>query len=138
MKQTATVVIIGGVPMAEIVRPEACEACHACKYGRQEVMRVDLPNGDYRAGESVELTLPEGRVGAASLIAYGFPLVFLLIGLFVGHALTGTDFGAAIGALLMLAVSLLAIKLLEPRLRQSGAFRPETCPDARPYEPPTE
>lgn len=138
MKQTATVVFVDGAPKAEIVRPEACEICHACKYGRQERVRLDLPPGNYREGQAVELSLPEGRVGAASLLAYGFPLAFLLIGLFAGHALFKTDLSAAIGALVMLAVSLLVIKLIEPRLKQSGAFRPDTCPDTRTSEPPTE
>ncbi len=128
MKQTATVTFVDGMPVAEIVRPEACEACHACKYGRQQTMRVHLPPGDYAEGQRVELSLPEGRVGLASLIAYAFPLVMLLTGLFLGHALFQSDWGAALGATFLLGVSLMIIRLLEPRLRKSGAFQPHTCP----------
>lgn len=132
MKQNATVVIVDGKPMAEILRPEACEACHACKYGRQERMRMPLPEGDYREGDQVELSLPEGRVGSASLIAYGFPLIMMLIGLFVGNWLLEAEWAAALCALGMLLAALLAIKLLEPRLRKSGLFEPAACPSQSP------
>ncbi|MDL2206593.1 SoxR reducing system RseC family protein, partial [Eubacteriales bacterium OttesenSCG-928-N13] len=75
MKQLATVVRENGRLMAEVIRPEACEACHACKYGRTERRLMALPSGDFREGDQVELNLPDGKVGIASLLAYGIPLI---------------------------------------------------------------
>lgn len=137
MKQQATVVIVDGKPMAEVIRPEACEACHACKYGRQERMLMDLPAGNYRAGEAVELNLPDGRIGVASLLAYGLPLAGLLLGLYLGWLTFGTELSEALGALIMLGVSIIMLKLLEPRLRRSGKFNPSTCPKGAYNEDPS-
>lgn len=131
MKQTAKVVNENGRLMAEVLRPEACEACKACKYGRQARHLVKLPPGDYREGDMVELTLEDGNVGRASILAYGLPLLGLLSGLGLGTLIGGSELSQALGALIMLAVSYGALRLLEPRLRKSGAFTPEISPCAR-------
>ena len=52
MKREATVVEVDGRLMAEVVRAEACQQCHACQFGQKERMLVELPEGDYHAGDT--------------------------------------------------------------------------------------
>lgn len=128
MKQQATIVFENGRTMAEVMRPEACQACHACKFGQQQRVLTELPDGDYKEGELIELNLPDGNVGKASMLAYGIPLVMMLAGLWIGSLIGETDLAMVLGALLMTALGVLILKLLEPSLRRSGVFRPQACP----------
>ena len=128
MKQQATIVFEGGKPMAEVMRPEACQACHACKFGQQQRVLMELPAGNYTQGDPIELNLPDGNVGKASMLAYGIPLVLMLLGIWLGSLIGNTDLYMVAGALIMTALGVLILKLLEPRLRRSGAFKPEACP----------
>lgn len=127
MRQTARVVLENGKLMAEVMRPEACEACRACRYGQQERRLLPLPAGEYHEGQQVELELPDGRVGTASLLAYGIPLVMLLLGLWLG-SLLGGELYQALGALVMLALGCLILWRLEPRIRKSGMLKIEATP----------
>lgn len=128
MKQRAKVVLENGALMAEIIRPEACEACKACKHGRTERMLVPLPKGRFQVGDLVELTLPDGQVGVASLLAYGIPFAFFVLGLWLGGMIWGTELGQALGAVAMAAVGFLLIKILDPIIRRRGKFAPTAAP----------
>ena len=134
MKQMATIVIVEGKLMAEVLRPDACQACNACKYGREGRMLLEMPDGGsgYKQGDTIELSLPAGRVAAASAVAYGIPLLGMLVGLYLGYAAFRTDIGAALCAGGMLLVSLLCIRFIEPRIQTHSAFRPIGCPDSQP------
>ena len=125
MKQQATVVLRDGRLMAEIIRPEACAECRACRYGQQARMLVPLEDQDLRPGDTVELELSEERFSGASLPAYAFPLALFLAGLFAASRLTDSEPLMALAALVALGVGLLVMRLLEPRLRRSGAFAPK-------------
>lgn len=128
MRQTARVVRENGRLMAEVMRPEACEACRACRYGKQERRLVDLPAGDFLEGDSIELELPDGNVGRASLLAYGIPLVTMLLGLWLGGLFGRGELFQALGALVMLGVGILILKLIEPRLKKSGMLKIDALP----------
>ena len=138
MKQIATVVIVNGKPMAEIRRPDACEICNACKYGREERMLVEIPPDgcEYQKGDLVELVLPTGRIAAASVVAYGIPLVCMLLGLYLGYGAFNTDLGAALCAGGALVVAMACVKLIEKGLQLNALFRPECCPDSRERQNP--
>ncbi len=136
MTQKAVVVRSGGKLMAQIVRSEACAQCRGCAFGETQTQLVPLPekNGvTYREGDEVELTLSDGTLSRASLLAYGVPLAAFLIGLMLGARLSsalglGSDAGAAIGALLLTGLSLLGLHFLEPRLKKSGRYFPTAAP----------
>ena len=121
-----------GKLMAEIIRPEACAKCRACSYGQKARMLVPLPEGDFKAGDSVELELSETTFSRATLIAYAFPLVMFLIGLFAASLLTDSEAAMAIAAFAALGAGLLVIRLIEPRLKKSGNYMPAVrkCPAA--------
>jgi sigma-E factor negative regulatory protein RseC len=124
MKQTAMVVRREGKLMAEVRRAEACGSCHACAYGRQESVYVELPKGSYEEGQVVELELDDARFSRASLIAYGIPIAAFLTGLFVARAFTDVDYIQAAAALAALALALLAIKVYDRRIKASGKYAP--------------
>ena len=137
MKQQAKVVESQGALMAEIIRPEACAQCRACRYGQQERMLVPLPKGDYRPGDTVELELSEQSFSVASLLAYAVPLAFFLAGLFGASLFTDSELVMAAAALALLGVGLAAMRLLvEPHLKRSGRFEPSVrlCEQESPAE----
>lgn len=124
MKRTANVVLKDGRLMAEVVRSEACQQCHACHFGQQQQVYVDLPEGDYAVGDTVELELEDASFSKATLIAYALPVALLFIGLFTANAFTDADWALALGALAGLGAGLILIKLFGKRLEK---LRPRVC-----------
>ena len=114
MKREATVIEVDGRLMAEVVRTEACQQCRACQFGQTASVRVELPEGDFHPGDTVELTLEEGRFTRASLL----PVLLLFAGLLAAAFFGLTEVWQAVCALAGLGIGLLIIKILEPRLRQ--------------------
>lgn len=133
MKQQATVVEAEGKLMAEIIRPEACAQCRACRYGQQARMLLPLEGEGFRPGDRVELELSEESFSKASLLAYAFPLALFLGGLFLSSRLTENEVLMAAAGLAALGVGLLTMRLLEPKLKKSGLFAPKVsrCAAAR-------
>ena len=127
MKREATVVDVNGRLMAEVVRTEACLQCRACQYGQKGRVLVELPEGDFREGDTVELALEEGRFARASLLAYALPVATLLIGLLIAVFAGLSEVWQALCALAGLGAGLAVIKILEPRLRRLQ-------PDVRPCD----
>ena len=125
MKQKATVVLREGRLMAEIIRPEACAECRACRYGQQERMLVSLEDQGLLPGDTVELELSEERFSYASLLAYAFPLAMFLGGLFAASRWTANEPLIALAGMVALGLGLLTIRLLEPRLKRNGFFAPQ-------------
>lgn len=124
MNREAKVVLKDGRLVAELTRTEACASCGACRHGKEEVLTVDLPEGDFIEGEMVELTLEDGRVTQASLIAYGIPLLGLIAGIFLGGIFGGDGMRLLMG-LLLTALSYLAVRLIGGRMENSGNYRPK-------------
>ena len=127
MKREATVVDVNGRLMAEVVRTEACLHCHACQFGQTERVLVELPEGDFREGDTVELALEEGRFARASLLAYALPVATLFIGLLIAVFAGLSEVWQALCALAGLGAGLAVIKILEPHLRRLQ-------PDVRPCD----
>lgn len=124
MKQTAKVVRVEGELVAEVTRNEACAHCGACAHGRSASHYYPLLRGDYREGDTVEISLDDDHALSASLIAYGVPLLCLIAGLLIGVALKLPELWQAGLALGMLVVSYFVLKALDPKLRQSGRYEP--------------
>ncbi len=109
--------------MAQVTRSEMCAHCKACDFGKTETHLVDLPEGDFAAGDIVELTIPEGSVGLSSLIAYGIPLAMLLAGLGVAALLQLSDLLQALFALLFAGGGFFITRVLDRRLSRKSTFR---------------
>ena len=127
MIRRATVVQNSGRLMGEVVRTEACQQCRACQFGQKERMLMELPPGDFRPGDVVEIELSEKKFTQASIIAYALPVALLFVGLIVSSLLDATEAVQAASALGMLLVGLGIIKLLDKRIRRSG-FAPRIHP----------
>ncbi len=115
MKREATVVLHKGKLCALIVRSEACGDCHACDFGKKEEMHYPLPEGDYKEGDKVMLEISDRALGRATLIAYGLPLVCMLLGLALGAALFKAEWAQALSALIALAAGWIIIRATEKK-----------------------
>ena len=114
-------------------RTSACDSCGACglmSSDRQEVV-VPLENTvNAQVGDRVEVQMTTGAVLEASLIAYIFPLVLMIIGIVAGRAAasalavkTSYDVVGAVCGLVLCAVGFLVIRLFEPKLRTKKQFQ---------------
>ena len=122
MEQTGEVIEVrDGLLTVQFCRPEACENCRACTLGKHRSM-IKIP-GEAQVGDIVTVSMPEGQVAKASLMAYLMPLCGLLLGMFTGWALGG-DIPAIIGAAAGLGISMLILKLLDSRLRKDLRWTP--------------
>ena len=81
-------------------------------------MSIDS-NQPLAVGERVVVALPDRYLFLASLLAHGLPLSALLGGAAIGFASTGGDAGAVLGALVGVALALLASPVLRRRLERS-------------------
>ena len=124
MKQIGKAVCVDGRWMMEIVRSEACAQCGACSHGRVEMRRYPLPDGEYTAGESVEIELPDRGAFLAAVIGYGIPLLCMIAALGIAYAVGLGDGGQAIAGISSLVISFFTLRALEPRIRRSGLFEP--------------
>ena len=115
MKREATFVLHKGKLCALIVRSEACGDCHACNFGKKEEMHYPLPQGDYKEGDKVMIEISDRALGRATLIAYGLPLVCMLLGLSLGAVLFKAEWAQALSALIALAFGWLIIRATEKK-----------------------
>ena len=123
MEQTGEVIEVkNGLLTVQFCRPEACENCRACT-GEKHQALIRIP-GDTQMGDIVTVSMPEGQVAKASLLAYAMPLCGLLAGMFIGWALGG-DIPAIIGAVTGLGLSILILTLLDGRLRKDDRWTPK-------------
>ncbi len=130
MIRSAKVVRVDGVLKAELIRSEACAKCGACQHGRTESMFYPLPKGNFTEGDTVEISLPDEGAFVASLIAYGIPLLCMILGLGLGFLLGLPELLQAALALGALAVGYFVLKALEPRIKRSGKYSPRyPCAD---------
>ena len=86
------------------------------------VFRVLNPEGS-AVGQHVSVAIPDSAVSKGALLAYGLPLLLLLIGAFVGLGVAG-DSGAVIGAVCGLAVSLPLLRYAQLKNATSSQFQP--------------
>jgi sigma-E factor negative regulatory protein RseC len=114
---------VGGV-WVEGIQQSTCGSCSAkagcgkhamSQMGRKVSLWLpeenDLESNSYKSnsngnklsiGQQVVVGLPEGAILRSTLVLYGIPLLFLLVGAIVGHALAGE-----IGSILLSASSML-------------------------------
>lgn len=112
-------------------RSSACGKCGACGMLKDmSEIEVDVENTlDAREDDRVSVEFSVGNALKASLIAYIFPLIMLIVGVFVGYnlAIPGwlPDVSAAVFGLGLTALSYLVIRLFEPKLKKrlAGNFR---------------
>lgn len=117
-----------------IIRGTACGQCGACQVGRERLEMIMTADNDAGAqvGDEVEVDLENVNFLTAVALAYGFPLLALIIGIVGGYygmlALGLGDknaqiFGFLFG-LVALAISYGVIKYKEKSISKIKKFKP--------------
>ena len=122
MKREATVVQHKGKLCALIVRSEACGDCHACDFGKKEMMYYPLPTGNFKEGDKVEIEISDRALGKATLIAYGLPLLCMLLGLTLGTLIFKAEWAQALTALIALLIGWIIIRVTEKKCGKSNTY----------------
>lgn len=115
-------------------RTSACGRCKACGMLRDmSEIEVDVPNSAGACpGDRVAVEFDAGNSLRSALLAYGVPLIFLIIGVALGYIISGAffpgapaDMVAAVCAILFTGLGFLIIRLLDGRIRRrmQGVFR---------------
>ncbi len=113
-----------GMMQVTFCRPDACQSCGACEGGKKE--HAIWVRGEACVGDIAVIDMPDRTVVRASLIAYGVPLVCLLLGLILGSVIfPGNDAAAAAGAALGLILSLVLLKVTEKYRAGKPGWTPE-------------
>ncbi len=99
-------------------RLETCKSCSQCSHASKDTL-IELP-GNYTVGSNVEVYMPDNQFLKASAIAYVFPLVMLILGLYVGSSISEKESVTAISAFIGMGFALLVINIVE-RFRQKKA-----------------
>lgn len=127
MERPARVLAIEATQM--IVAVETAPACSQCgsrkachRSGTEQTLSLPLQPG-LRAGDTVLLGMPTGRLNQAALLAWLLPVLALMLGATLGQLLDGHDIGAIIGAAAGLAVGLTTARVCAARM-VAGHFEP--------------
>ncbi len=102
-------------------RPEMCAKCGQCGEMKETLISIA---GNASPGDWVDVDLPEGQLLKFSAIVYVIPLLFLLLGLFLGKAFFGSEAAQFICALLLTALSLTAVILFDRYQKKKGTGLP--------------
>lgn len=132
-----------GEALVRFSRTEACKKCGACQKGEDGNMLMQLRNDmNAKPGDHVVVELAEGRLMQASLLAYGFPLAMLLLGLVLGYyALPSLlpqidqNLLAIALALALTAVSMICLRWTEKRRKRKGQYMPKAVLVSPPNDP---
>ncbi|MGI5848568.1 MAG: SoxR reducing system RseC family protein [Christensenellales bacterium] len=115
--------IKGNVAMVKFRRSSACGRCGACgMLSSQNEIVVQVPNDlNARVGDDIAVSIKMQKAIKASVIAYVFPLIMLVVGIFVGWLLSdvwnvfsNTDVTMALCAIIFVLVSFLLLKIASP------------------------
>lgn len=116
-------------------RGNFCEACPGdaiCSLGEAGgVVVVARDPLGVRVGQKVKVAVQARRVLHASMLAYGVPLVCLLLGVFVGYSvgknvflMRDVELSAAGGGVVSLALSLVGLRWVNRRVEKDISFWP--------------
>ncbi len=120
--------ITGDLIRVRFIAHSACAACHAkgvCAVSGSEEKYVDVLNGSsgYAVGDRVEVMLEEKQGFRALAYGYVFPLVILLVVLFILSELTGREGFSALIAIGSLVPYYFIVWLCRKRLSGKFDFR---------------
>ncbi|MFW5982077.1 MAG: SoxR reducing system RseC family protein [Halanaerobiaceae bacterium] len=124
--------------LVKIERHSLCSKCtNKCQLAQPEShevdeieVEVDNPIGA-RSGQKVKIEMKEQPVVIASLIIYVIPLIFMIIGYFLGISLLeafgyqGTEITGIISSLIFLALSFVFIRILDNLLSKRKDYHPK-------------
>ena len=126
MREAGKVVKVeDGVAYLLFIRTSACAKCGACGMiaGQNSITIQINDNLSVKQGDKVEVEFTSRNALQSSLIAYIFPLIMLILGVFIGYVIPQkifetTDVFAAIMGIIFAVAAFVIIKLLNPVLEK--------------------
>ena len=118
-----------GKASVHLVRPSACQSCHACSLGledRESLIVLALDPLQVEIGQQVLLSFPPAQGLKVAVLVYSAPL----IGLFAGYALLsalplpGGALTPALGSLLISFACFLLLRLGEQKRQDDPTYLP--------------
>ena len=115
----------------EIVNKSACAACHAkgvCGASDEQVRTIVLPQtlatatAGYQVGDSVKLVLSASLGMKAVILAYGLPLLVLLVAILVFSALKLEQLYVGLFSLAAVAVYYIIFAIFRDKLDKESSF----------------
>ena len=125
LRQTGIVTELkdNGMAVVRFQRTDACGHCNACFHFGSTEADIEIENTcDATVGDTVAIELHSGSMFKASAIAYGIPLVGLIIGAALGSRIG--DIYAAVGGILLCGATFFILKGLNPRFDRMREFKP--------------
>ena len=101
LRQTGKVVQLKGkLAVVRFQRSDACGHCNACFHFGSNEADIEIDNScGAGVGDIVAIELHSGSMFKASAIAYGIPLIGLMLGVFIGSRIS--NMFAVIGGVLL-------------------------------------
>lgn len=130
IEQGKVIKVEGDVAYVQFKRTSACGNCQACGMLKDmSEVTVDVKNtGGAKTGDTAVIEFSFKHSLKSSLLAYGFPLLMLFIGVFFGYYIligwfpgAEPDVVAALSGLGFTICAFLAMHLIEPRIKKKMA-----------------
>lgn len=125
MEREGEVIAVQGENLVvQFCRPTDCEKCHACMGGASQ--RQLLVHGRAQVGDRAVVEMPTQKIVKASALAYLFPLLGLMVGLFLGSWLfpEAQELAAIAGGVVGMAIPLAVVALTERKRRADTTWQP--------------
>lgn len=126
MEQSGIVVDIldNGDALVRFKRGSACGHCNACFTLGSDKSDIAIKNTlCAKVGDEVEISIHGKTMMRSGMIAYGIPLIFLIIGVCIGSLIS--ELAALLIGISATLLSFLVLKLLDKRLRNINSFKPK-------------
>lgn len=123
-REGEVIAVQGDNLVVQFCRPTDCEKCHACMGGASQ--RQLMVKGSARVGDRAVVEMPTQKIVKASAMAYLFPLLGLMAGLFLGSWLfpAAQEAAAIIGGIVGMAIPLAVVAFTERKRRADQSWQP--------------
>ncbi|MDD6045014.1 MAG: SoxR reducing system RseC family protein [Clostridia bacterium] len=124
LRQTGRVIELKNeLAVVRFQRSDACGHCNACFHFGSTEADIEIENTcDAVVGDIVTIELHSGSMFKASAIAYGIPLIGLIVGAALGSRIG--DIYAAVGGMLLCGGTFFILRGLNPRFDRMREFKP--------------
>ncbi len=130
MEQQGIVIEITDPTNAKVVidKHAACGNCGKCQEGKKNTVIMSAKNDlDAKCGDLVEVSMHTRHVLTAAVIMYLFPLILLLIGIFIGNKLfqgSNKEILSILLGFIFLALSYFMIRTREKSFSKDEDYEP--------------
>ena len=125
--------IDGDTAIVHFTRGTMCAHCGACLALGDTDMETRVVNTLHaEIGDTVDVVIAPKKIVRASLLAYCVPLLFLLLGVWIGQSVS--DRLSGILGIIFCAVSFVLLRIIEPGIKRMRTFEPRMAAIVRTAE----